>query len=352
MPTQVSASLVVAALITATACGALPLAAQTARAPFVVPAWAFPTSAAPNPAPNPDSVVKHRVPHSTRTYTMREVGNAFNIPDWFPDSHPAAPAPVTRGTRPDARACGFCHLPDGQGRPENATLAGLPAEYIVQQVRAFRDSSRLIANPAFNTNSMHLIASSTSDADVEVAARYFAKLPLTRRNHVKEVSEVPRTRIAIMLYAYDGEGTEPINGRLIEVPAEFERHELRDPTVEYTTYVPVGSLARGRRLVKRGPNGMATVCAGCHGPQLLGKGAVPPIAGRSPSNILRQLMNFRTGMRHDSLSVAMAPVVQTLTVPDMVALAAYVGSLPPSGSTHRRRAVREDPASASPTRPD
>ena len=67
----------------------------------------------------------------------------------------------------------------------------------------------------------------------------------------------------------------------------------------------------------------------CHGADLLGKDAVPPIAGRAPSNILRQLINFRTGARHDSASVTMAPVVAKLTVNDMVALAAYVGSRAP-----------------------
>lgn len=297
---------------------------------FVVPAWAFPTSPAPNPAPKPDSVIKHRVPNSTREYTMREVGNAFDIPDWFPESHPAAPAPVRYGTRPTGRACGFCHLPDGQGRPENGTLAGLPVDYIVRQVRAFRDSSRLAANPVNRINSMHGIAAAVTDADVLTAAQYFSRLRLTRRNHVKEVTRVPKTRIEVMLYAYDGEGTEPLDGRLIEVPAEWERHELRDPTVEYTTYVPIGSLARGRRIVQQGPKGPATACATCHGPRLLGKDNVPPIAGRSPSNLLRQLMNFRTGLRRDSLSIAMAPVVETLSVRDMVALAAYVGSLSPS----------------------
>ncbi len=305
------------------------LTAQTGRSPFIVPAWAFPTSAAPNPAPKPDSVTLHRVPRATREYTMRQVGNAFDIPDWFPGTHPAMPAPVQYGTRPNARGCGFCHLPDGQGRPENGTLAGLPAEYIVKQVRAFRDSTRLAANPASKTNSMHLIATSTSDTDVAIAADYFSKLVLRRRNHVREVTQVPKTRIEIMLFAYDGPGTEPIDGRLIEVPETFERHELRDPTVEYTTFVPVGSIARGRRLATTGPAGAATACATCHGPQLLGKDAVPPIAGRSPSNILRQLMNFRTGTRRDSLSIAMAPIVERLTVQDMVSLAAYVGALPP-----------------------
>lgn len=120
--------------------------AQSSRASFVVPAWAFPTSPAPNPAPKPDSVVMHRVPNSAREYTMRQVGNAFDIPDWFPQSHSSMPASVQYGSRPNARACGYCHLPDGQGRPGNSTLAGLPVDYIVTQVRAFRDSTRLSAD--------------------------------------------------------------------------------------------------------------------------------------------------------------------------------------------------------------
>jgi cytochrome c553 len=114
------------------------------------------------------------------------------------------------------------------------------------------------------------------------------------------------------------------------VPESIERHDLRDPWVRYTTYVPTGSLTRGRRLATQGPAGPATSCGACHGPQLLGTGDVPPIAGRAPSNILRQLINFRTRARRDSTAVSMYPVVDSLTIHDMVALAAYVGSLPPS----------------------
>jgi hypothetical protein len=39
-------------------------------------------------------------------------------------------------------ACGFCHLPNGLGRPENSSLAGLPASYIVQQVADFKSGAR------------------------------------------------------------------------------------------------------------------------------------------------------------------------------------------------------------------
>jgi cytochrome c553 len=36
----------------------------------------------------------------------------------------------------DAWACAYCHLPNGQGRPENPPLAGLPVAYIAEQVRS------------------------------------------------------------------------------------------------------------------------------------------------------------------------------------------------------------------------
>jgi cytochrome c553 len=319
------------ALLVGTVAAGTVLGAQSTRPPFAVPTWAFPTApAAAAPAPKPDSVVLRRVPRSTRTYTMRQVSNGFDIPDWFPQSHPPMPASVQYGVPPNARGCGYCHLPDGQGRPENGTLAGLPAEYTIRQVAAFRNGTRLAANPASATNSMHTLAKAVADSDVVTAARYFEHLALTRRNRVVEVARVPKTRIEGMLFAYGDPGTEPLDGRLIEVPETFERHELRDPGVPYISYVPVGSIARGRSLATRGPAGAATSCVACHGPDLLGKDQVPPIAGRAPSNILRQLINFRTGARSDSASASMWPVVERLTVRDMVALAAYVGSRKPT----------------------
>ncbi len=317
---------------------ASPLGAQGEVPLFVVPAWAFPTAPPPPRGTPPtvvDSMTRYRVPHSSRQYTRPQVANAFDIPDWFPRQHPPMPTPVQYGVRPEGRACGFCHLPDGQGRPENGTLAGLPVEYTVRQVRAMREGTRGSANPAFATNPMAAVARGFSDDDVRAAARYYARLRLTRRNVVREVAKVPTTRIAGLLYAYDGTGSEPIAGRLIEVPESLDRHELRDPWVRYTTYVPMGSVARGRRLATRGPAGAASSCAACHGPQLLGVGEVPPIAGRAPSNLLRQLINFRTRARRDSTATPMYAVVDSLTIDDMVALAAYVGSLSPSRSTRK-----------------
>ncbi|MFN8575018.1 MAG: hypothetical protein U0132_23400 [Gemmatimonadaceae bacterium] len=297
---------------------------------FTVPQWAYPTAPVLPADTIYDHVTPHRIPGSSRTYTLTQAKNAFDVVDWFPASHPRAPRQVQHGGAPAWRACGFCHLPDGQGRPENAVIAGLPADYIVSQVTAFRKGTRLTANPLANTNSMHQIASAAPDSDVAVAARYFSKLRLTRRNRIVETTDAPKTRIASILYVKDGDGTEPIAGRLIEVPEDTERHELHDPTVQYVTYVPPGSLTRGKHIATTGPEGPTTVCASCHGPKLLGVGPVPPIAGRSPSYILRQLINVRSGARHDVTSVPMVRIVEQLSIDDMVALAAYVGSLPPS----------------------
>ncbi len=334
-------ALLAAVCISGPALAAQP-APSTPPAPFVVLAWAFPLANPAGPVPPPDSVTLEHVPNSSRRYTRKQVGNGFDIPDWFPGQHPPMPASVQYGVRPDGRACGFCHLPDGQGRSENGALAGLPVEYTVRQVRAFRDGTRRSSHATVPSGPMHTVARGfASDDDVRAAARYFARLRLTRRNVIREVRDVPKTRVAGLLYAYDGEGTEPIAGRLIEVPESLARHELRDPWVRYVTYVPTGRVSRGRVLSTRGPAGAATACATCHGPQLLGVGEIPPIAGRSPSTVLRQLINFRTRARQDSTAAPMYAVTDALSLDDMVALSAYVGSLPPSARRTPSTATRK-----------
>jgi cytochrome c553 len=49
---------------------------------------------------------------------------------------------------------------------------------------------------------------------------------------------------------------------------------------------------------------------------------VPPIAGRSPTYLLRPLVAFRTG-------APMKPVADQLVLKDMIAVAAYAGSVQP-----------------------
>ena len=141
---------------------------------------------------------------------------------------------------------------------------------------------------------------------------------------------VPRMMPASGLWVRDTlDGTEPIAGRLLEVPDSEARHHLRDPNIGYTTYVPPGALRRGRQLVNRGIGNGIHGCAGCHGPTLRGTPNAPPIAGQSPSYLLRQLLAFRTGARHGESAFAMAVVSASLSLEDMVAVAAYAGSRRP-----------------------
>jgi len=239
------------------------------------------------------------------------------------------PEVVAHGRAPKLFACAYCHLPNGMGRPENATLAGLPEDYIIAQLAAFRDSARRSALPGWIPgNSMHAVAGNASEADVASAARYFSGLRFTPRVRVVEAARVPRTRQAGFVYArIPGGGTEPIGSRIVEGPPDFERHELRDDGVMYVAYVPPGSISRGRSIATTGTNGPATACVTCHGPKLAGIGLIPPLAGGYPTYIVRQLLAFKTGARSTPASQPMQAVVAGLSAEDMIAVAAYAASV-------------------------
>jgi cytochrome c553 len=97
----------------------------------------------------------------------------------------------------------------------------------------------------------------------------------------------------------------------------------------YTAYVPPGSIARGKRLVTTGDGGKTQVCATCHLATLKGTDQIPAIAGRSPTYLLRQLLAFRNGTRANEASKKMTPVIEKLTLTEMIDVAAYLGSLYP-----------------------
>ena len=103
--------------------------------------------------------------------------------------------------------------------------------------------------------------------------------------------------------------------------------------MQYTAYVPPGALARGKRLVTTGQeldkSARTVICATCHLANLKGTDKIPPIAGRSPTYLLRQLLAFKNGARTGEAADQMKPTVEKLELEDMIALAAYLGSLYP-----------------------
>jgi len=271
--------------------------------------------------------VQH-VPGSTATFTAAQIGNLYAAVDWHPDGHSAMPEVVARGRKPDLFACGYCHLPNGEGRPENASLAGLPAEYIVRQMADFREGRRKSSEPRQGPVSyMVSLASKTNDAEVHAAAEYFSALKPKEWIRVVETKTVPKTRVAGWMLI-PTTGREPIGERIIETAANLEQTELRNDTSGFIAYVPVGSIAKGKALVTTG-GGKTVPCSICHGSDLRGINDVPSIAGRSPSYIVRQLYDIRSGTRAGTNTQLMKPTVAKLTLDDMVSIVAYTSSLHP-----------------------
>jgi cytochrome c553 len=177
---------------------------------------------------------------------------------------------------------------------------------------------------------MRASAENAADAEVASAAEYFSGLRLTRRVEVVEATVIPRVVESAWVYVMvGGEGTEVLGRRIIEVAIDHERHELRDPATAYRAYVPQGSIARGLSIAQGGQGGTALACVSCHGADLRGAGVIPPLAGRSPTYIVRQLLAFKTSSRASAAGAPMMPVVAPMNVDDMIAAAAYAATLEP-----------------------
>jgi cytochrome c553 len=283
------------------------------------------------PAPAPPDTEQHTVPGSTVKMTRQQIGNRFNVGDWFPNDHPKTPYVVQYGKAPDVWACGLCHLINGKGRPENASVSGLPVAYFLQQLEDFRNDLRKSADPRKgNTNVMTTIAKGMSEAEMKAAAEYFAQIPWnTPWIKVVESPTVAKTRSAGgMWMSLDNSETEPIGNRIIEMPSNNELVELRDYHAEgsFVAYVPPGSVKKGETLANGGLK--VTRCSVCHGSDLQGMGPVPGIAGRSPSYIARQLHDMQSGTRKGPWVILMQPVVDKMTGDDILNVTAYVSSLP------------------------
>jgi cytochrome c553 len=277
-------------------------------------------------APRPKDVL-HTLAGSARTFTEYQIHYDYGPADWFPDDHPAMPDIVARGRESDTlRACSLCHYPNGHGRPENASPAGLPATYILQQLEAFRNGTRKSADPRkANANEMIQIARHLTAAEMTTVADYFSTIKRRPWITVVETDTVPRTRAGVngLFLPLPGGEQEPLGQRIVEVPENAELTErLRSPHSGYVAYVPAGSVARGEALVTKG-GGTTVQCTLCHGLDLQGAANVPGIADRPASYIVRQLHDIQAGARQSPM---MKPVVAKLNDDDMVAIAAYLGS--------------------------
>ena len=302
------------------------------------------------PRPNQDLTEQTKpraVEGSPVQYSLVQIRDLHNVVDWFPTDHPRMSAIIQHGPQSmgdTGRGCGSCHLPNGRGRPENAPPGGLPAAYFIRQLEDFRHGLRYTADPRKpNTNTMIDLAKAMSDAEMKEAADYFSSITPPAEPWIKVVESktAPKVRyVGNLALPAKEKGEEPIGGRIIEMPQDEEQGDLlRNPHSGFVAYVPPGSVKKGEDLVTTGGmkivggkivQGKTTACGTCHGLNLTGVvGAdVPPIAGRSPSYIVRQLWDIQQGTRNGAQVQLMKLIVANLTQDDLVAIAAYIASRP------------------------
>ncbi len=294
-----------------------------------LPSWAYPW--VPDFKLPPDDGIPRRVPDSTVTHTVTQERDLFFAPVWHPADHPPLPSVVAQGRKPDVRACGSCHRAEGTGGPENASLAGLPAAYIIQQIMDYKSGARKFSGPQRSPNVlMTAIAKGMNEAEIREAAAYFSALKPKQNTTVIESDTVPKTFIVRVFVAkLPGNETEALGRRIVEFPVDVDQFEHRDTRSKFMAYVPPGSIAKGEALVKTGGQGKTLACAACHGADLKGLGDIPSIAGRSPSYIVRQLYDLQQGTRAGVFSAPMKLVVEKLTDQDMMSIASYLATQTP-----------------------
>ena len=212
-----------------------------------------------------------------------------------------------------------------QGRPENASLAGLPRQYIVQQMAAFKSGARKSSEAkSLPANNMIALSVHTDDKDVGAAADYFSALKPKHWIRVVETADRPQNSRCRM----DAGSQRAHRQRTHRQP---HHRDARKPRAHRTprrhlgfiAYVPPGSLKRGKILVDNGGDGRTMPCALCHGSDLRGQSDAPSIAGRSPSYIVRQLYDLQIASRGGASADQMQLPVMKLTMDDIVSIAAY-----------------------------
>lgn len=178
--------------------------------------------------------------------------------------------------------CAGCHGEYGQGGAdgEYPRLAGLPAKYLVKQMRAFKSGEResIVMAPYADEREMpkdDLLDISIFLAEIELPSQ----MPVIDQN----------------LESYE---KLLIAGRVFNVPAI------------------AGDVATGQELYN-------SQCKKCHGSSTAGKGSVPGLVGQYSEYLSLQIDYFMNGKR---LNKVMDKYIKPLTPKDIEALLAYLAS--------------------------
>jgi len=143
--------------------------------------------------------------------------------------------------------CSSCHGPDGRSISSTfPRLAGQQKDYLVAQLKAFRDKTR--ADPHAKTY-MWGMAARLSDPTIEAIAAYYAAQP-------------------------------PVAGEPGASP----------------------EIAAGKKIFAEGiPSQGVPPCMACHGDKAQGNGPIPRLAGQHPAYLARQLAAFASNARANEI---------------------------------------------------
>ena len=255
------------------------------------------------------------------------------------------PRVVTSGRAPEVQACSSCHLANGFGHPGSSSVAGLSVEYFMMELANFKTGAR---HASLGETPMAAIARALTSEEAMAAATYYSGLERLPWITVVEADMVPQTRLLDngVRVPLEAAALEPIGQRIIEVPQFPARMRGTDPNSPFIAYVPTGSIRRGRTFVATGGAvmrgtqvvvpGKSVACANCHGVTLRGMAhapdsdvPVPPIVGRSPTYIVRQLYDVHSGARSAPSTTLMKPIAAQMTLQQMIDVAAYLASKRP-----------------------
>lgn len=293
-------------------------------------AWAYPGASDKMPFPKLPPTTQFQVKGSTLIYTGEQIDKMEDPVDWLPEDHPPPPAIVAHGA-PDRKieACGGCHGMDGQGFLSVPNLNGLPAAYLAEQLRDFA-AGRRHTTPENWPEGMVMpdYAGKLSEGEIQEAAGYFSAIKKHPRLYkVMEADSAPRAYAHTYGWqqAMPEGGMEPLGRRIVLLAEDFNQLWIGDPFARAVAYAPRGALDRGKSLVAHA----AQPCATCHGAGLKGMGDVPPLAGRNPHYLARQLWDIKTGARSGPSVALMQQTAAAFTADQIIDVTAYLASLDP-----------------------
>lgn len=112
------------------------------------------------------------------------------------------------------------------------------------------------------------------------------------------------------------------NGTMTGIAVGLADDDIKN-LAAYFANLPAKSAGGNTALAQTGKD-KATMCMGCHGSNLEGRGYVPKLAGQHPKYLAKQLNDFKTG---DRMAGLMNAVAKNLSDEDISALSEYLGSL-------------------------